>query len=817
MGEFGIGQPVRRFEDKRLLSGNGHFQNDNSLHGQAYAYVLRSPHAHARIRALDLTEANAAPGVALIMTGDDLVEAKLGIMGVPFQRKRPDGSPMFARAHLGLAQDTVRYVGEPVAFVVAETLAQAKDAAELIDIDYEVLPSVTDTAEAAEGKIAVWDECPDNISNLFEAGNKAATEAAFAMAAHIVKRRYVISRVYAHFMEPRGAIGVWDPGEERFTLYADVQYPHRVRQALATRIFKIPESKIRVIAGDVGGGFGTKGWQYPEHRLVLLAAKKLRRPVKWTCERSEAIQADEHARDNVSDAELALDEDGKFLGLRVKTLANVGAYISSERNLLATFGNVGTLTGVYQIPVAHVAVLAVMANTNGTAPYRGAGRPEATYVIERLIDDAARELGFDRIELRTRNLIPASKMPYKTALNLNYDCGDFPANQQKALEQADWAGFPARRDEAKARGKLRGIGIANPIEKAAGPGQEFAEIRFHPSGNATLLMGSKNQGQGHETVFKQVLNEKLGLDPAVVQYIDGDTDRVAFGIGTNGSRSTVIGGSALWMAADKVIAKGKRIAAHLLEAADIDIEFADGNFSVAGTDRRISITDVAKASFQAGRLPPGLEGGLYETGTFAPDDNTYPNGCHICEVEIDPDTGALEIVRYVVIDDVGTVVNPIGLKGQIHGGVAQGLGQALMEQVVYDRELGQNLTGSFMDYCMPRADTMPYMDDNLEPGADQAEPARREGRRRSRHGRSVAGNRQRRRRCAEPARGQEPRHAGDQRAHLAGDARCTCENFALKRRPLKTRSDKRKRTSATNTAKTAVARHASMTARPGNY
>ncbi|MFL5269543.1 MAG: xanthine dehydrogenase family protein molybdopterin-binding subunit [Stellaceae bacterium] len=588
MGEFGIGQPVRRFEDKRLLSGNGHFQSDNNLHGQTHACVLRSPHAHARIRRLHLAAALAAPGVLLIMTGDDLVEAKLGVMGVPFQRKRPDGSPMFARAFLGLAQGTVRYVGEPVAFVVAETLAQAKDAAELIDIDYGELPSVTDTAGAAEGKIAVWEECPDNISNLFEAGNKAATEAAFAKAAHIVKRRYVISRVYAHFMEPRGAIGVWDPGEDRFTLYADVQYPHRVRQALATRVFKIPESRIRVIAGDVGGGFGTKGWQYPEHRLVLLAAKKLRRPVKWTCERSEAIQADEHARDNVSDAELALGEDGKFLGLRVKTLANVGAYISSERNLLATFGNVGTLTGTYDIPAAYVAVLAVMANTNGTAPYRGAGRPEATYVIERLIDDAARELGFDPVELRTGNMIPALAMPYKTALNLNYDCGDFPANQQKALAQADWVGFPARRDEAKARGKLRGIGIANPIEKAAGPGQEFAEIRFHPSGNATLLMGSKNQGQGHETTFKQVLNEKLGLDPATVQYIDGDTDRVAFGIGTNGSRSTVIGGSALWMAADKVIAKGKRIAAHLLEAADADIEFADGNFSVAGTDRRVS-------------------------------------------------------------------------------------------------------------------------------------------------------------------------------------------------------------------------------------
>jgi carbon-monoxide dehydrogenase large subunit len=726
MGQFGIGQPVRRFEDKRLLSGNGRFQNDNNLLGQVHAYVLRSPHAHAHIRKLDLSAARAAPGVELILTGDDLVEAKLGAMGVPFQRKRPDGSPMFARAHLGLAQGTVRYVGEPVALVVADTLAQAKDAAELIDVDYDALPSVTDTADAAEGKIAVWPDCPDNISNLFEAGNKAAADAAFANAAHVVKRRYVISRVYAHFMEPRGAIGVWDPGEDRFTLYADVQYPHRVRQALTTRIFKIPESKMRVIAGDVGGGFGTKGWQYPEHRLVLLAAKKVRRPVKWTCERSEAIQADEHARDNVSEAELALDKDGKFLGLRVKTFANVGAYISSERNLLATFGNVGTLVGTYDIPAAYVGVYAVMANTNGTAPYRGAGRPEATYVIERLIDDAARELGHDRVELRSKNLIPPSKLPIKTALGLNYDCGDFPANQAKALKQADWAGFNTRRDEAKSRGRLRGIGIANPIEKAAGPGQEFAEIRFHPSGNATLLMGSKDQGQGHETTFKQVLNERLGLDPNVVQYIDGDTDRVAFGIGTNGSRSTVIGGSALWMAADKVIAKGKRIAAHLLEAADADIEFTvnddGGNFAVAGTDKRIGITEIAKASFQAGRLPPGLEGGLYETGTFAPEDNTYPNGCHICEVEIDPDTGALDIVRYVVIDDVGTVVNPIGLKGQIHGGVAQGLGQALMEEVVYDRESGQNLTGSFMDYAMPRADTMPYMEITSNPVPTKRNP-----------------------------------------------------------------------------------------------
>ncbi len=350
-----------------------------------------------------------------------------------------------------------------------------------------------------------------------------------------------------------------------------------------------------------------------------------------------------------------------------------------------------------------------MANTNGTAPYRGAGRPEATYVIERLIDDAARELGHDPVELRRKNMIPTARLPYKTALGLNYDVGDFTANQARALEMSDWSGFAKRRDEAKTRGKLRGIGIANPIEKAAGPGQEFAEIRFHPSGNATLLMGSKNQGQGHETTFKQILSEKLGIDPTNIQYIDGDTDRVAFGIGTNGSRSTVIGGSALYMAADKLIAKGKRLAAHLLEAAEADIEFGEGQFTVAGTDRNIALAEVAKAAFRANNLPPGLEGGFFETGTFAPTDFTFPNGSHVCEVEIDPDTGAMEIVNYVVVDDVGTVVNPLGLKGQIHGGVAQGLGQALMEEVVYDRESGQMLSGSFMDYSMPRADTMPYM------------------------------------------------------------------------------------------------------------
>jgi carbon-monoxide dehydrogenase large subunit len=507
-------------------------------------------------------------------------------------------------------------------------------------------------------------------------------------------------------MEARGALGLYDPGEDRYTLYADVQYPHRVRNALASNILKVPEHKIRVIAGDVGGGFGTKGWQYPEHRLVLWAARKLGRPVKWACERGEAIPADEHARDNVTDAELALDAQRRFLALRVRTLANVGAYVSSDRNLLATFSNVVTLVGVYAIPVAHVEVTSVMTNTNSTAPYRGAGRPEATYVIERLIDDAARELHVDRVELRRQNLIPASAMPYHTPLGMTYDCGDFPTSMEDAMKLGDLAGFPARREASRARGMLRGLAVVNPIERAAGAQPEFAEIRFAPSGSVTVFMGTKNQGQGHETTFKQILHERLGVDPSEVRYIDGDTDRVAFGMGTMGSRSTVIGGTALWTAADKVIAKGRKIAARLLEAAEADLVFSDGRFAVAGTDRAVTLKEVARAAFQPAQLPPGLEPGLYETGTFSPKQDTWPNGCHVCEVEVDPDTGAVTLVNYVVVDDVGTIINPVTLKGQIHGGVAQGAGQALMEQVVYDAESGQLLTTSFMEYAIPRADSL---------------------------------------------------------------------------------------------------------------
>jgi aerobic carbon-monoxide dehydrogenase large subunit len=704
MGQFGIGQALKRFEDVRLVRGQGRFHDDVNLAGQAHAVVVRSIHAHARIRALEPAAALRSPGVLAVFTGADT--ADLGTMKMTLKRKRPDGSPMFAPPHHGLTRDRVRYVGDPVAMVVAETLAQAEDAAERLAIDYEPLRAVTSTADAVGGP-AVWDECPDNVSNVHEVGDRAATDAAFAAAARTVRRRYVVSRVHAQYMETRGALGVWDPGEQRYTLYADVQYPHRVRTALATNILKVPEHQIRVIAGDVGGGFGTKGWQYPEHRLVLWAARRLGRPVKWRCERREAIPADEHARDNVTDAELALDADGRFLALRVRTLANVGAYVSSDRNLLATFSNIATLVGVYAFPAAHVQVTSVLSNTNSTAPYRGAGRPEETYVIERLIDDAARELGLHAVELRRRNLVPASAMPYRTATGVTYDCGDFPAQMEAALKLADVGGFAARREAARARGRLRGLGITNAIERAAGPQPEFAEIRFAPSGTVTILMGTKNQGQGHETTFKQILHERLGLNPEDVRYIDGDTDRVAFGMGSMGSRSTVIGGTALWMAADKIVAKGRRIAAKMLEAAEADINFASGAFCVVGTDRALPLKDVARAAFQPASLPKGVEPGFFENATFSPPSDTWPNGCHVCEVEIDPDTGAVAIVGYVIADDVGTVINPLTLKGQIHGGVAQGVGQALMEQIVYDAESGQLLTGSFMDYAIPRADTLP--------------------------------------------------------------------------------------------------------------
>ena len=704
MGQFGIGQGVLREEDPRLLRGRGLFVNDVSLPREAQALVVRSPHAHAELNSIDVDAARSVSGVLAVYTGEDVAADGLGVPGMPAKWKHPDGSDMKYRPQPPLALDRVRYVGDPVALVVAETIEAARDAAELIEFDYTALASVTDTAHTVDADAPViWDDGPDNISGLYQAGDAAAADAALASAAHVVKRRFTISRVFAHYMETRGAIGDYDEREDRFTLYADVQYPHRVRQLLAEKIFRVPEQNIRVVSRDVGGGFGTKGWQYPEHRLVLWASRKLGRPVKWACERSEAVQADEHGRDNVTDAELAFDAAGRVVGLRVRTIANIGAYLSAIRNLLAAYTNVGTLIGVYDIPAAHVAVRTVHSNTNPTAPYRGAGRPEATYVIERMFDEAARELGIDPAELRRRNFIAPDAMPVRNALGLTYDCGAFADNQTEALRMAEYEGFGDRRRESESHGMLRGIGTANPIERSASPSPDFAEIRFSTDGTATILMGTKSQGQGHETVYKQIAGERLGLDSTQMRVIDGDTDRVAFGIGTMGSRSTVIGGSALYFAAEKIVEKAKLIAAHLLEASPVDIEFNAGRFAVAGTDRSITLTEVAKASFLPAKLPPGVEPGLFENATFVPEDDTYPNGSHVCEVEIDPETGETAIVGYWVVDDVGVVVNPTIVKGQIQGGIAQGVGQVLMEQVAYDPDSGQLLSGSFMDYCMPRA------------------------------------------------------------------------------------------------------------------
>jgi len=688
--KFGVGQSVRRFEDPRLLRGEGRFIHDLIVPRMVHIAYVRSPHARARIVSVDPAAALAAPGVLGVFTIEDLERGGVGSTAPSLKRSRPDGKPGFWRPHPGLAKGMVRHVGDPVAIVAAETLAQAKDAAERVAVDYEAQPV----------SLPVWDECPDNISNVFEVGSREATDAAFARAARTVKRRYVVQRVHAQFLEPRGALGEWLPGEGRYTLTCDVQYPHRVREILAG-VLNVPEQRIRVVSHDVGGAFGAKGWAHLEHRHVLWLARKLGRPVKWTCDRSEALLADEHGRDVATEIELAFDAGHRILALRVQNESALGAYVSTDRNLLPSFANLGSLAGMYAMQAAHIRVTGVFSHTQSLAPYRGNGRPEAIFVLERLLDEAARELDVDRVELRRRNLIQS--FPHKTPITFTYDCGDFEKGLDKALQLSGWNDFEKRRRESKANGKLRGIGLANAIERAAPPSIEYAEIRFDSSGGATLAVGTKSQGQGHETMYRQIAAARLGIAPEELRFIEGDTDAVAWGAGTGGSRSLAIGGSALWLAADKVIAKGKRIAAHLLEAAEADIAFAAGRFSIAGTDRGVSIQEVARASFAFAALPKGMEPGLFEHATFAPVQETFPNGTHVCELEVDPETGRIELLNYVVVDDVGTEINPLTLQGQVVGGIVQGLGQVLMEQIVYDAE-GQLLTGSFMDYAMPRAD-----------------------------------------------------------------------------------------------------------------
>jgi carbon-monoxide dehydrogenase large subunit len=704
MGEFAIGQGVPRFEDPRLVRGGGRYVDDVALPRMAYGHVLRSPHAHARIRLIDTSRAKAAPGVLAVLTGADWEQSGFRDLPVPGGMKRRDGSPSYKPRFPALVKDRVRWVGDYVAFVVAETLHQAADAAELIEVDYEPLPAATSTAAAAQpGAPLVWDDCPDNVCFVRFEGDKAATDAAFARADHVVRHRFVINRVTAATMEPRGAVGDYNPADDRYTLYCVLQRAQGYRAELA-HVLRVPESKVRIVAGDVGGSFGMKSAIFNENPLTLLASKLIGRPVKWTSTRSEAFLSDAQGRDNITEAELALDKAGNFLGLRVKSIVNAGAYL--QPGMPAFTGNLGTLAGVYNPPASHVDVTVVFSNTNPMRPYRGNGRPEAAYVIERMVDLAADELKMDPYELRRKNMIPPEAMPFKTSVTFTYDCGEFEKSMDMALKMADIKGFEKRRAEARKRGKLRGIGLSFTIERAAAGGFEGAEVRFDRSGTVTLVSGSHSQGQGHETVFKQLVCDRLGLDPSEVYYLQGDTDLVFFGEGTGGSRSATMAGSAFHLATEKVVAKATQIAAHLLKLDPADVNFADGIFSSPKTNQTLTIKDVARAAADPTKLPKDMEAGLVSNAVFDTDTQNFPNGCHVCEVEIDEDTGEVEIVDYNVVDDVGTVLNPLLLHGQIDGGIAQGLGQVLMEDIRFDTD-GQLLTGSFMDYAMPRARNTP--------------------------------------------------------------------------------------------------------------
>ena len=711
--KFAIGQSVSRLEDPRLVQGLGRYSDDVNLPRQAYAVVVRSPHGHARITGIATAAALQAPGVLAVLTGADLAADGLGNLPTDASRKRRDGSPAFTTPRPALIRDRVRHVGDPVALVVATSPEAAADAAELVAVDYAPRPAVTGAARATNGGApAVWDEAPDNVAFVWEAGSRDAVARAFAGAAHVTRLDFVVTRVAAAPLEPRAAVGEFDRRSGRYTLHTGIQGPHGLRALLAERIFHVPHGQVRVVTGEVGGSFGMRSGIYPELVLVLWAAKRLGRPVKWTSSRREGFLSDEHGRDNVSSAELALDAGGRFLALRVALKVDIGAYLTPRSAGPAT-NNVGGLAGVYTTPAIHVESTGVYTNTTPTGPYRGAGRPEATYAIERVIDVAARELGIDPVELRRRNLIPASAMPFKTGLVFTYDCGDFERVMTMALTQSDRAGFERRRAEARARGTLLGLGLANPIEVAGGPytavNPDTAELRVNPDGSVSLFAGSTSMGQGNETAFTQIVSDRLGLPPDRIQVFSGDSDALDAGRGNGGSGAISVGGSAVLRATEKVIERGRRVAAHLLEAAPEDVTLRDGRFVVAGTDRDVAWSRVARTAYQPRQLPPGLEPGFSETAAFTPPAVTFPNGCHVCEVEVDAETGAVRVVRYTVVDDVGRMINPLLVKGQIHGGAVQGLGQGLAEVLTYD-EAGQVLSGSFMDYAMPRADEVPLFD-----------------------------------------------------------------------------------------------------------
>jgi aerobic carbon-monoxide dehydrogenase large subunit len=719
MSVTGIGASVRRKEDHRFITGKGQYVDDINRERQAYAVFVRSPHAHANIKKIDISAASAAPGVLGIYTGEDLAADKIGNLICGWMIHSKDGSPMKAGPHPALAQGKVRYVGDHVAVVIAETLAEAKDAAELVAVDYDVLAPCIDLAKAqSAGQPQVHAEAPNNTVYAWHLGDKAAVDAAFAQAKHVTKVDLINNRLIPNAMEPRAAIGEYDSGQDAFTLYTTSQNPHVARLVLSAFIGIAPEHKLRVIAPDVGGGFGSKIFIYAEETVCVWAAKKVGRPVKWTADRSEAFLSDAHGRDHVTTAELAMDEGGKILALRASTKANLGAYLSTFSSSVPTYLYAPLLSGQYDIPAIYCEVDGVYTNTTPVDAYRGAGRPEATFVVERLVETAARQLKMDPAEFRRKNFIKS--FPHQTPVIMAYDAGDYDACMVKALEMADYANLAKRKAESARKGKLRGVGFSAYIEACgiapskavgslgAGVGLwESAEVRVNPVGTVEVLTGSHSHGQGHETTFAQLVSHRLGIPIEQISIVHGDTDKVQMGMGTYGSRSGAVGMSAISKALDKVVAKATKVASRCMEVPETDVDFNDGVFSGRGTNKSMTFGEVALQAYVAHKFDSSeIEPGLKEGAFYDPKNFTFPSGVHIAEVEIDPETGITRVERWTAVDDFGVLINPMIVEGQVHGGIAQGVGQAMLEGAVYD-ESGQLLTGSYMDYCMPRADDLP--------------------------------------------------------------------------------------------------------------
>lgn len=719
MPDTGIGASVKRKEDYRFLTGKGHYTDDINKAGQVYACFLRSPVAHAKVTSINTDDARKAEGVVAVFTGQDMANDGVGSLPCGWVVTDRHGEPHKAPPHYPLVRDKVRYVGDQVAMVIAESLSQAREAADLIEVDYEDLDPVIDMT-TAENADPIHDEAPGNLCFDWELGDQSAVNEAFSKADRVAKLDLVNNRLIPNAMEPRAAIGEYDSGSDSYTVYSTSQNPHLLRLILCAFVLNLPETKVRVVAPDVGGGFGSKIFAYAEETACTWAARKVGRPVKWTAERAESFLTDAHGRDHITHVELALDEGGKFLGLKVDTKANLGAYLSSFSTCVPTYLYATLLAGQYTTPAIHCNVKGIFTNTAPVDAYRGAGRPEATYVVERIVEVAARELGMDPAELRRKNFIQPDQFPYQTPVALNYDTGDYEPTLDKALEMIDYTGFKQRRAESERNGKLRGIGFSAYIEACglapsavvgslgAGVGLwESAQVRFNATGTVSVFTGSHSHGQGHETTFSQLAADKLGIPYENVEIVHGDTGQIPMGMGTYGSRSLAVGGSAISKACDKVIEKGRKIAAHLMEASPEDVEFKDGQFTVSGTDKSKAMAEIAFTAYVPHNYPEGLEPGLDETAFYDPLNFTYPAGVHIAEVEIDPDTGITEIKDWVAVDDFGRILNPMIVEGQVHGGIAQGIGQALYENCVYDRDSGQLATGSYMDYCMPRADNFP--------------------------------------------------------------------------------------------------------------